>query len=256
MTYDNNINNQTICIDIGNSRMKIFDGNKLIKSISNKVDLEIELMNYLCNSMPEKVIYSSVNKASENILKDVLFRLKIKYLSANELINKFTDIDFSNVPAMGIDRRLGLIAAYTTAKCPLITVDFGTCITINVIDEKAICLGGNIYPGLQTQANALYYYTGALPQLRISYTDEIIGKETNIAMQSAIIDISLEGLNAHILKIKKKYFENKEVNIIFTGGISVISKLHKYDFKYKVDELLVLKGMWVLSKYFFDSDEA
>lgn len=241
---------KTICIDIGNSRMKLFNGEKLINSISNKVDIELELMNSLCNYMPEKIIYSSVNKKSENILKEILYRLKIRNISANELINNYTGIDFSENSGMGIDRKLGLIAAFEIWRTPLITVDFGTCITINILDSNAKCLGGNIFPGLQTQANSLNHFTAALPQIRVSYTNELIGNDTISAMQTAIINLTLEGVNAHISNILKKYFQNQKVNIIFTGGISIISRLHKYNFDFKVDKFLVLKGMWSLSKYF------
>lgn len=248
MTYNEAVSD-TLCIDIGNSRLKIFDGNTTVNSISNKSDMEIELMNYLCNHPPQNIIYSSVNSTAEAILNGVLYRLKINSVKASELMHHYNEIDFSEIKGMGTDRKLGLTAALSEYCPPLITIDFGTCITINIVDNNRKCLGGNIFPGLQTQANALNYFTSALPQIKISYTNEIIGNNTESAMLSAIINITLRGLNSHILNIVDTYFKDMKVKIIFTGGISKIARNYSFDFDYQIDEALVLKGMWKLKKY-------
>ncbi len=247
-SYIDNKTDNLLCIDIGNSRMKIFDGETLLHSISNKGNLEIRLLNILSNMDVDRVIYSSVNAESESVLTDVLYRLKISYSKANELIISYTNIDFSGVQGMGIDRKLGLIAALKQSQSPIITVDFGTCITVNVLDANNKCLGGNIFPGMQTQANALQHFTSALPRVVVQYTQDIIGDNTNDAILSAIINITLNGLNAHINNISKTYFPDREVQIIFTGGISRVSRWFPYTFPFTVDEFLVLKGMWELGK--------
>lgn len=252
MTFDSNIHTSgsnsydidLLCIDIGNSRLKLFANGEIINSISNKSNLELKLLNYLSNNPANKVIYSSVNQRSEDILTDVLTRLSIPFSKANDLVQSYSKIDFSNIQGMGIDRKLSLIAAYSICrKAPIITIDFGTCITVNIIDSNCKCLGGNIFPGLQTQANALNHFTSALPRILIKYTNNLIGDNTDEAILTAIIRVSLEGLNAHINKIIATYFPNKDVNIYFTGGISSVARYHNFDFPFSVDPLLVLKGM-------------
>ncbi len=248
MTCDSYTEIDLLCIDIGNSRLKLFANGEIINSISNKSNLELKLLNFLSNNPAQKVIYSSVNQNSENILCDVLQRLSIPFSKAKDLVHSYSKIDFSAIEGMGIDRKLSLIAAYAiSGKAPLITIDFGTCITVNIIDSQRKCLGGNIFPGLQTQANALNHFTSALPRILIKYTNNLIGDNTDDAILTAIIRVSLEGLNAHIKKIMASYFSNEEVQIYFTGGISSVAKYHNFDFPFTVDPLLVLKGMHELN---------
>ena len=235
-----------IAIDIGNSRMKLFNGSK-VYSISNKNDIELALMDNLCNCCPSEIIYSSVNKVSEQILLGVLYRLQIPVLKAEDLIAQHTKIDFSQVTGMGTDRRLGLIAATKIVPPPIITIDFGTCITINIVDSNYKCLGGHILPGLITQTKALNTFTSALPQIMLNYTGELIGSNTESAINTGILNITLKGINAHILDICAEIFPNQQPSIILTGGISELANKFPFTFPYKLDDSLVMKGIWGLS---------
>ena len=239
-------NKKIIAVDIGNSRMKLFNGCK-VYSISNKNDIELALMDYLCNCCPTEIIYSSVNKTSEQILLGVLYRLQIPAQKAEDLIANHTKIDFSQVSGMGTDRRLGLIAATKIVSTPIITIDFGTCITINIVDSNYKCLGGQILPGLITQTKALNTFTSALPQIILNYNGELFGNNTESAINTGIMNITLKGINAHILDICSKVFPNHQPSIILTGGISELANKFPFTFPYKLDDSLVMKGIWGLS---------
>lgn len=235
-----------IAIDIGNSRMKLFNGFK-VYSISNKNDIEIALMDFLCNCCPTEIIYSSVNKISEQILLGVLYRLQIPAQKAEDLIAKHTKIDFSEVIGMGTDRRLGLIAAAKMVPIPIITIDFGTCITINIVDDNYKCLGGQILPGLITQTKALNLFTSALPQIILNYDAKLFGNTTESAINTGILNITLKGINSHIIDICENVFPNHQPSIILTGGISELANRFPFTFPYKLDDNLVMKGIWGLS---------
>ena len=234
-----------LAIDIGNSRIKLYKGNRLF-SISNKSDIELTLMDYLCNNCSNQIVYSSVNKQSEQILLEVLYRLKIDYIKIEELIDKSTRIDFSSVSGMGTDRKLGLISAAKLVPPPIITIDFGTCITINVVDANFKCIGGHIIPGLITQTKALNTFTSALPQIMLNYSGNLIGTDTESAINTGILNITFKGINAQVLDICKTFPSHAQPSIILTGGISELANKFPFSFPYKWDDSLVIKGIWAL----------
>lgn len=66
---------------------------------------------------------------------------------------------------VGLDRLLGAIAAKSMAPVgtPVITVDVGTAVTVNLIDAAGVFQGGAIFPGPRLMARALHEFTAKLP---------------------------------------------------------------------------------------------
>lgn len=87
---------------------------------------------------------------------------------------------------VGVDRICTAAAAYSRAKQACVVVDFGTAITVDVVDDGGAFLGGSIFPGLALQARALHDYTAQLPQVIPSKPDEVIGRDTAGAIRSAL----------------------------------------------------------------------
>ncbi len=67
--------------------------------------------------------------------------------------------------SVGIDRLLGAVAANVRrrANTPAITVDVGTAVTINSIDDAGNFRGGAILPGYRLMGLALHEHTAKLP---------------------------------------------------------------------------------------------
>src|SRR5574344_748611 len=99
-----------LAADVGNSRIKFFDGGHFA-SISDRRQTEDGILDFVCNRPTELVVYSSVNNFAEKILLDTLYRAKIRAVNVEPLLACETSIDFSGVSGMGIDRKLGLLAA-------------------------------------------------------------------------------------------------------------------------------------------------
>lgn len=66
---------------------------------------------------------------------------------------------------VGLDRLCGAVAAraMTPAGTPVITVDVGTAVTVNLIDAEGVFQGGAIFPGPRLMARALHDFTAKLP---------------------------------------------------------------------------------------------
>lgn len=231
-----------LAADVGNSRIKFFDGEHFA-SISDRKQTEDGIMDFVCNRSTELVVYSSVNFIAEKILLDTLYRAKIRAVNVEPLLAGETSIDFSGVSGMGIDRKLGLLAAIQDFKPPFITIDFGTCITINIVNEAGKCLGGSILPGLLTQARALVQFTAKLPRINIDFDFAQYGADTATAMNSGIINITMKGLDAHICDLQHTLFPNSKVSVILTGGISEFADKFAFSFGHTIDKNLVIKGI-------------
>jgi type III pantothenate kinase len=66
---------------------------------------------------------------------------------------------------VGVDRVLAAFAAYSVVEDAVIVADFGTAVTIDLVDEKGVFLGGTILPGFDMSADALHRQTAVLPKI-------------------------------------------------------------------------------------------
>ena len=74
-------------------------------------------------------------------------------------------LDFSAVDAstLGQDRVANAVWLAAKAPLPAVVLDFGTCITAEVVDAQKRFLGGAIFPGRALTRRALNLYTSKLP---------------------------------------------------------------------------------------------
>lgn len=97
---------------------------------------------------------------------------------------------------VGLDRLLGAIAAKSMAPVgtPVITVDVGTAVTVNLIDAAGVFQGGAILPGPRLMAQALHEHTEKLPLVQATDLLEEFGpaKNTTAAIRLGI-DAALNG---------------------------------------------------------------
>ena len=82
-------------------------------------------------------------------------------------------LDFSRIDAstLGQDRVANAVHLAAKAVLPAVSLDFGTCITAEVVDAQKRFLGGAIFPGRTLTRRALNLYTSKLPFVEL--TDEL-----------------------------------------------------------------------------------
>lgn len=88
---------------------------------------------------------------------------------------------------VGADRIVNAVAAYERWQGPLIAVDFGTAITLDVVTEKGEYFGGVIAPGIRISVEALSRNASRLPRVDLDRPTNAIGKNTVSSMQSGIV---------------------------------------------------------------------
>ena len=229
--------------DIGNTRIKIFDGIEFLSCSYNENDL-LNLKSYLFNNSIEKIYYSSVNAQAEFKIRELV---DIDITDISEIISNQKIVNFDKISGMGVDRKLSLFGAISKSLPPIITIDCGTAITINVLNANYECEGGVIFPGIALQERALKEMTSGLKNFELVQTKESTGKNTSEAISSGIFNGIANAVSGLLLDIIAEKFNNQNVNIFLTGGSSVlILPLIKSKFEYIYEEKLNILGMMYL----------
>ncbi len=243
--------NSLIAFDIGNSRIKVLINDEFY-SFKNSDNWKCYLVNLLENSENVKIAgYSSVNSVIETEFLDIMSNYShIDLIRPKELINNQKFIKFGHINGIGYDRMFGLIGAVYYNEPALITVDCGTAITVNAVDDEGICRGGAIFAGLYTQIKSLNTHTDNLKNIIIE-EDEIgfgIGKNTTQAMSLGVLASSIGGISYLVNKIKLNELNRKNVPIYITGGYAklLINHLNNEFETYNYKEHLVLDGILTL----------
>jgi type III pantothenate kinase len=89
--------------------------------------------------------------------------------------------------ALGVDRWLAIIAAYKKSGKACVVVDMGTAITVDIINERGMHLGGYIVPGLTMMNEALYRGTRQVKVDAQAIDDIAPGRVTEMAVANGCL---------------------------------------------------------------------
>jgi type III pantothenate kinase len=142
--------------------------------------------------------------------------LDIKPLVVESGVKTGMRIRLDNPREVGSDRVVDAVAALNLYGKPLIIIDLGTATTFGVVSKEGDYLGGAIAPGIVIATEALYTRTAALPRIRLSHPEQVIGRNTVSAMQSGIIFGYIELIEGMIRRIKQEL--GSEAKVVATGG--------------------------------------
>jgi type III pantothenate kinase len=125
---------------------------------------------------------------------------------------------YENPQEVGVDRLANAVGGKTLFGAPLIIVDFGTAITLDVVSPAGDYLGGVIMPGLEMSADALYKRTSRLPRILLERPAHVLGRTTIASMQSGLYFGLVSAIDGVIEKLWKELgFKSK---VVATGGLA------------------------------------
>ena len=194
--------------------MGVFSGDELVrKEIWDSLELS-RLKKFLYNQNIEKVILSSVANAEEAVsdfLKKHFFFIQLTEKTSLPVKNLYETHE-----TLGKDRLAAVAGAFELfpyENC--LVIDAGTCITLDLLNEKGEYLGGNITPGIEMRFKAMNHFTARLPLIERKDQNDWLGKSTETAMRNggqlgAILEV--EGF---IEMCRREY---KGLNVLLTGG--------------------------------------
>ncbi|MDA0823285.1 MAG: type III pantothenate kinase [Proteobacteria bacterium] len=140
---------------------------------------------------------------------------------------------------LGVDRWLAALAAYQLARRAVVVVDAGTAITLDVVSDSGVHLGGSIAPGLELMVDSLTRNTARLRLDSIEHTQGI-ATNTACAISNGCIDAVVGGIERAARAIATS-LDGTPDWVITGGGATEIMKHCHIEFRLVPD--LVLQGL-------------
>ncbi len=130
-------------------------------------------------------------------------------------------VDVPRPDMVGIDRLVDALAAYLLhdQDTPVVVVDIGSAITVDLVSGEGVFQGGAILPGIGMSARALYEFTDMLPLVDMSdltCPPSPVGKNTVDAMKSGLFWGPLGAIM--VLAQRMSGTSADELSIVLTGG--------------------------------------
>lgn len=230
-----------LVFDIGNTHTKtgLFDRGKLLESRRLETITRDALKLILEKHSPEAVLVSSVGKNEKSLFDSIGKDLKT-LLFLDHTLPMPLKISYTTPETLGHDR----IAAAAGARkllpgSPLLIMDLGTAITIDLVTANGEFRGGNISPGMLTRFKSLHDHTARLPLVRKNASFPDFGTDTQSAISAGVQQGIVFELNGYIQLYESRYPGCK---FVITGGDAdfFVHKLKKPIFAFPD---LVLTGL-------------
>lgn len=206
-----------LTVDIGNTRTKltIFDKNRLVCKTDAGDGLSGPLDDLCREYRPDACAVSAVGH-TDSRTEEALLRLTCRVLRVTGNTPSPLRMGYRTPETLGADRLAAVVGAMTL--CPetdLLVIDAGTCITYDFVDASGFYAGGNIAPGLRMRLEALHERTARLPLVSKEGEVPDLGKDTETAIRSGVIQGIRFETEGYIRLFAARY---PNLRVFLTGG--------------------------------------
>lgn len=246
-----------LVLDVGNTNtvMGIYDGEKLInhwrltskKQTADEVGFTIlGLLNsssIIKEDITGAVFGSVVPSLDEMFMEGLKTYIGVPCLKVSQKLDTGLQIKMKNSTGLGADRLLNAVAGVKKYGAPLIVVDLGTTITLDVVSPDGAYLGGTISPGMEIAMESLFSRAAKLPQVGLEAPARYIGGNTIEAIQSGVV----YGFVGMVEALVRGVFSELggECRVVATGGHARILAAHSALIT-NVDPWLTLDGLRII----------
>ncbi len=229
-----------LALDFGNTRIKagLFSEGRLQKvSVYRQWD---ELLNGLPEiKIIQHCIIGSVTGAHEKAMSELSRFFPVSLFTPQSripLTNRYT-----SALTLGSDRLAASIGAFCLSPNQnVLTIDAGTCIKYNFVNDHNEYLGGAISPGIPMRLKAMNHYTHALPLVDADPEyDLLIGSNTRESLLSGAITATAAEADGMIQRYAGTF---PDLVVYITGGdAAYLCKQVKS--RFFANQNLLLKGL-------------
>ena len=186
------------------------------------------------------VIASVVPEALERMRTVLEALLDQDPLVVGEQVPLPIDLEVDDPKAIGVDRVCAAAAAFETLQSGCVVIDFGTAVTVDLVDDEGTLQGGAILPGIGLQFRALHEFTAQLPLVAPGLPERPFGRNTTEAIQVGVC----RGIAGAARGIVEAYATslNRWPQVIATGGDAPFMAPH-CDFVDTLVRELTLRGV-------------
>ena len=238
-------------IDVGNSRVKIHHDDVFLSFPYDK-EWKKNVQHHFRDHVSRRYLIglSSVNPKQTTAIVKVLQRIPGHLvINAHSLLMRNDQLlSLGKVENAGIDRMLGAIGAMTKAQPPIITVDCGTAVTVNLVSADHFFLGGVIFAGLSPQLFGLAKQTAAIPESKYVPPTNNMGVNTMQCLMAGVTSSVIGGVLRTVRAYMADELKLKDVSVIVTGGESqqVLEALKAEGFRTEFHQHMVTDGILAL----------
>ncbi len=258
-----------IAIDIGNTNIGVglfLNGEEqFVKTVPGEAEAELtELLKSTWEMIPVAksskegirdgvIVVSTVKPAWTDTVREIVKQtLNEKIFIVGKEIPYPIELSIEHPDTVGADRVLAASAAYAVTEQAVAVADFGTAVTIDLVDDRGVFCGGVIFPGFEMSANALHNHTAQLPKVTVKKPDWPFGKNTAEAINAGLYYSAISSLQ----EIVRRYAETLGTwpQLVITGSGA---KLIKDDCEF-IDNYvpnLVIKGIALAYQKYIESKE-
>ena len=206
-----------LVIDIGNTLQKIavFHNDEMVYCQSFPVITESILISII-NQFPVKYsIISSVDEVDTQVVD--FLKNKTQRISYSHETEIPVTILYKTAETLGLDRIANAVgAAALFPNQNTLSIQAGTCLVFDFVNEKNEYLGGSISPGLKMRFEALHEKTKKLPLIKKQdYCLDFLGIDTSSSILCGVVRGMLYEIDGFINDYIAKY---KKIKILLTGG--------------------------------------
>lgn len=243
-----------LLIDVGNTQTVIgvdHDDQRQTWRVTTGPERTVDEWRLLLGSLvPDEVPFDGVALSSVVPPATVALRAALHQLTGREpvVVGPGTRTGMSlrvdNPREVGADRIVNALGAITRYGAPVVTVDFGTATTVDLIGAEGEYRGGAIAPGLAIAADALVRSTAALRRVDLAAPTHTAGRSTVEAIQSGLV-YGYAGLVDGLIERILAEFGRDEVPVVATGGLAEVVIPHCRRV-IQLDDHLTLRGLRVI----------
>jgi type III pantothenate kinase len=236
-----------LVIDIGNTLQKIavFNNDECVYMQAFPL-ITKDILTSIFNNFPIK--YSIISSVAEVDAQALAFlKENTQFIHYSHQTPLPITLLYKEAETLGLDRIANAVGA--AAMFPnrnVLSIQAGTCLVLDFVNDKGEYLGGSIAPGMNMRFEALHEKTKKLPLLTEPLSlPHFFGKNTHDSIFSGVVNgmaYEIEGF------IRGYYREFEELVVVFTGGdADCLQKLIKNTIFAASN--VVLKGLNEIIKY-------
>ncbi len=247
-----------LACDIGNTQIKtgLFKNDKPVH-FRNFTDPD-KLLNYIKSNNISGCGISSVVPDRLSVLGEKLKTiLQFPPFVITKDVKFNLNVEYKSFETLGIDRLCSAEGAFSLYKqstnfpsysrnTSILTIDFGTATTVNLIRFPGNFIGGVIAPGIKMMLASLNEKTAQLPFVELSDFNGIIGQTTKSSIAGGVINASVGLISRVIEHLRLK--ENQNIFEIYVTGGNAETILNYLPFNYIYEKALVLYGIKAVSE--------
>lgn len=251
---------ELLCIDIGNTQthFAVMDASGLVRMSDKWASRSLEASSNEIAGVLESIADKGINVqavACCSVVPAATRRLKAALKGVVDTVFELTyqtcppwlRIHYPQPSEIGQDRLANAIAVHVLYDPPVMILDIGTALTVDIITRSGGYEGGWIAPGLKLMGSYLKQHTALLPatDLALTVPTATIGKSTQEAIRLGC-SIGFLGMVEALIDKAAQVFDQKGEGlptVVATGGDGEPLTQYPFQTEIRFEPYLTLKGL-------------